>query len=627
MKTRFFAVALIASLFSSALLAQEVKPSSNIGLSFEAGFSHLFLGDPLSNYKPDAIPGSGAGGGAALFYELQYKHFLFRTGFGMDYSLNTNRLVVPDYSSSIAEYQSMTLHYRFDRFKETTTYGVGYVPVYFGGIWNKFFFLAGAKIGVVPFGTATRSATDVTIWAEDADVIDPMYDLPTHDLTQFSYKGNRTAYSCNPVNAMLSLELGINLDKRQWADDKTIKKMDREARYRELHRRRTFKEMLHYRLSFFADYGLMDIRKYSANPVPYGAEAAEGGLVAFNSTSDLTPHTMLGYAPLQDSKLSNFLFGVKFAIMYEIPKKAPKKGSMANPFLYACVLDELTAKPLGNARVLMQNTKQPKQKLDRVTDTKLGRVGKAMPVGEYKITASHSGYYPDSLLFNHEDRYDTVYISLYPQQTLDVITTDAKTGRPIGAEITLYDVETGELVNSAQVDSAANKLSTVLDGRKRYLACAEARGYISRCDTVVDVREITNLQLEPKILRKFILHNMFFATDKTKILPTSEAALQELYKLLSENPEMRIKIIGHTDDVASDQYNKKLSEGRARSVRKEMIDRGIDGKRIETEGHGEKDPIVENDSDEHRQMNRRVEIEILSGVAQDHVITNEQLKR
>ena len=46
-------------------------------------------------------------------------------------------------------------------------------------------------------------------------------------------------------------------------------------------------------------------------------------------------------------------------------------------------------------------------------------------------------------------------------------------------------------------------------------------------------------------------------------------------------------------------------------MRKEMIERGIDGARILTEGHGESDPIVPNDTEEHRQMNRRVEIEIL----------------
>jgi outer membrane protein OmpA-like peptidoglycan-associated protein len=81
--------------------------------------------------------------------------------------------------------------------------------------------------------------------------------------------------------------------------------------------------------------------------------------------------------------------------------------------------------------------------------------------------------------------------------------------------------------------------------------------------------------------------------------------------MLRDNPTIRIRIIGHTDDVGKNDYNQRLSEGRSASVKKEMVARGIDPKRIETTGRGETDPIVANDSDNHRQMNRRVEIVIL----------------
>ena len=128
---------------------------------------------------------------------------------------------------------------------------------------------------------------------------------------------------------------------------------------------------------------------------------------------------------------------------------------------------------------------------------------------------------------------------------------------------------------------------------------------------VVNLEDIQTLSLSPIHAKRFVLKNLFFATNKTKILPTSEPALQELYGLLHDNPNIRIHIIGHTDDVGKDEYNQTLSEGRAASVKKEMVVRGIDPKRIITSGRGEKDPIVPNDTDEHRQMNRRVEIVIL----------------
>ena len=81
--------------------------------------------------------------------------------------------------------------------------------------------------------------------------------------------------------------------------------------------------------------------------------------------------------------------------------------------------------------------------------------------------------------------------------------------------------------------------------------------------------------------------------------------------MLKDNPELRIRFIGHTDDVGTNSDNQKLSEGRANSVRQEMMNRGIDPTRIEAEGRGESEPIVPNTSDENRAKNRRVEFIIL----------------
>ena len=95
-------------------------------------------------------------------------------------------------------------------------------------------------------------------------------------------------------------------------------------------------------------------------------------------------------------------------------------------------------------------------------------------------------------------------------------------------------------------------------------------------------------------------------------MPESEQALEDLYFLMVDNPKLRIKIIGHTDNVGSDAANQKLSEGRAKSVRDNIIERGIERSRIEYEGMGEREPVATNDTDEGRAKNRRVEFEILS---------------
>ena len=615
-------ILLTCALLPVQLMAQKEKPNSNFGISLEGGLSHLFLGKNLSPVGY-TTPWWGGGGGGALYYELEYRHFLFRTGFGVDYTINNSRFAAPDYTATIAEYPGMTYHYSFPRFTETTRYGVGYVPVLFGGNFNKVFFLVGAKIGVLPFASTTTQKVDATIWGTDLDVIDPMEGLYTHQMTDYAYAGTKTAIDFNQLNIMGSFEIGLNLDSKSWKEDreqrkealdkkngkKTKKKpLSRADYYKKLHQKKPFKDCLHYRLSFFVDYGLY-------NMLP--SNRSTGELMTFNGLTDITPHSVYQYRSHQNAVLNNLLVGVKFAIQYEVPHKAPKKGDMANPYIVTFVSDERTGKPLAGTSVSTQAVppagKKAKKPVVKTTDSKYGRVAKAYPPGEYMISASRQGYFPqEPFLFQHEDKYDTVRIALYPQQVLRSRTVDAKTGRPVSAHVIIYD-EQGDTILSTHVDSMANQLSTPLDDRKQYRVCASAEGYLDTCMQITDLHDHT-IALEPKVVTRFVLKNMYFATDKTNILSSSQPALQELYDLLSGHPEIRIRIVGHTDDVGKDDYNQRLSEGRAASVKREMVKRGIDAKRMETEGHGETDPIVPNDSDEHRQMNRRVEIVILSGM-------------
>ena len=107
------------------------------------------------------------------------------------------------------------------------------------------------------------------------------------------------------------------------------------------------------------------------------------------------------------------------------------------------------------------------------------------------------------------------------------------------------------------------------------------------------------------------MRNLFFATNRATILPESEPELLNLYNLLVEYPEMRIRITGHTDNVGTDRFNQSLSEQRANSVRDDLIKRGIKADRIEAEGKGKTEPIATNDTEEGRAQNRRVEFTIL----------------
>ncbi len=107
------------------------------------------------------------------------------------------------------------------------------------------------------------------------------------------------------------------------------------------------------------------------------------------------------------------------------------------------------------------------------------------------------------------------------------------------------------------------------------------------------------------------LNNVFFDFDKWSLRPESYVELNRVVKLLKENPSIEIEMSAHTDSYGSDEYNFKLSDERARSVRDYIISQGIPASRIISHGYGETKPVAPNDTDENRQLNRRVEFKIL----------------
>ncbi len=84
-----------------------------------------------------------------------------------------------------------------------------------------------------------------------------------------------------------------------------------------------------------------------------------------------------------------------------------------------------------------------------------------------------------------------------------------------------------------------------------------------------------------------------------------------MIKILQANPDMNVRIEGHTDDKGAMAHNMDLSKRRAESVKKYMVDHGIDEGRLETVGLGPKKPIADNKTKKGRAKNRRVEFHIV----------------
>lgn len=104
--------------------------------------------------------------------------------------------------------------------------------------------------------------------------------------------------------------------------------------------------------------------------------------------------------------------------------------------------------------------------------------------------------------------------------------------------------------------------------------------------------------------------NIFFATNSYRLLAVSNAALDEVAKILSDNPNLKVNIEGHTDNVGSAEKNDKLSTVRAKAVNDYLVAKGIDQSRLRFEGFGEDRPVADNATVGGRSKNRRVEMKL-----------------
>jgi outer membrane protein OmpA-like peptidoglycan-associated protein len=102
-----------------------------------------------------------------------------------------------------------------------------------------------------------------------------------------------------------------------------------------------------------------------------------------------------------------------------------------------------------------------------------------------------------------------------------------------------------------------------------------------------------------------------FALAESQILPVSFGLLDEVAKVIQENPHVqKISIEGHASDEGDDTYNLNLSKARAEAVRVYLVSKGVAADRLSSTGFGESKPLAANDSPQNREKNRRVEFNI-----------------
>jgi len=108
------------------------------------------------------------------------------------------------------------------------------------------------------------------------------------------------------------------------------------------------------------------------------------------------------------------------------------------------------------------------------------------------------------------------------------------------------------------------------------------------------------------------LSPLHFKLSSTELTTQSQENLNQMASILGAHPELSIRIVSHTDNTGTPEANQLLSEARSEAVKTMLVERNIDGSRIETAGMGHDQPIASNDSSTGRAENRRTEISVTS---------------
>jgi|GEM_PF-303699 outer membrane protein OmpA-like peptidoglycan-associated protein len=254
--------------------------------------------------------------------------------------------------------------------------------------------------------------------------------------------------------------------------------------------------------------------------------------------------------------------------------------------------------------------------------------------GGYRLTLEGGGEYQINILsqdyqniqesfiveipegtYEHEIRKDYEMNKSFKPYIISGIVLDEKTQEPLEAELTFEIQDTILTKTKSNTDGTFEVLipkagELIIRGKKiNYLNLEDEILIADNQDFTQYNKQLIMAPIE--VGKTVIIDNIYFNFDKTTLKEASFPELDRLTDLMTQNPGIKIEIIGHTDSKGSDDYNLTLSEGRAESVMQYLLDKGISEDRMQAKGLGETSPISSNDTEEGRAENRRVEFTIV----------------
>jgi outer membrane protein OmpA-like peptidoglycan-associated protein len=243
----------------------------------------------------------------------------------------------------------------------------------------------------------------------------------------------------------------------------------------------------------------------------------------------------------------------------------------------------------------------------------------------YKITTNGNIAYFAKATSNNSNN-DVYWMNLPVHLRPDLVAT--VTGkltdienRPVEAEIKWEDLQTGKIVGQSKSDPSDGSYFIVLPLGKIYGYYVNKTDYFPISNNLDLRTEKKAIQIEKKVdmvsyeqmTDKSIavpINNLFFDFGKYEILSYSIPELQRVANIV-RNQSIKVEISGHTDNVGDDQSNKVLSLQRANSVKDYLVSQGCDISLLSTTGFGETCPVSNNDTENGRSLNRRVELKFI----------------
>lgn len=188
--------------------------------------------------------------------------------------------------------------------------------------------------------------------------------------------------------------------------------------------------------------------------------------------------------------------------------------------------------------------------------------------------------------------------------------TDTNTKKPLRGIVSIIDLDHGVEV-APKFLRPDGSFDFQLINKRNYLLIIQGEDFFRIEETFfMDGDREINKETEP-IESKIAFETLEFENGKADILPAMHKDLDRLANFLLDHPRLKVNISGHTDSQGKEDSNLRLSQARADAIKAYLIyEFKIEASRIEAHGYGSAKPIVKEESDDHRKLNRRVEFEI-----------------